>query len=73
MMRALIVTTAVLLLAACGEKPQVAATGRTDTTPYQGTGVAAFTAAGWKAGDKAAWEQQLKTRTQGQNDYVKVN
>ena len=30
----------------------------------------AFTDAGWKAGDKASWEEHLKVRTQrGQNDY----
>jgi outer membrane biogenesis lipoprotein LolB len=73
MRAALIAAAASALLAACGEKPQVAATGKADATPYQGTGVAAFTAPGWKAGDRAAWEQQLKTRAQGQNDYVKVN
>ena len=29
--------------------------------------------AGWMAGDKAAWESHLKTRTQrGQNDYYGV-
>jgi membrane-bound lytic murein transglycosylase B len=36
--------------------------------------VASFTAAGWKAGDKAGWEQHLKARMQNsQNDYTKVN
>jgi hypothetical protein len=71
--RAAALIATALLLAACGEKPQVAATGSIDATPYQGTGVAAFTAPGWKAGDRTAWEQQLKTRAQGQNDYAKVN
>jgi hypothetical protein len=73
MIRAATLLAAALLLAACGEKPQVAATGRNDATPYQGTGVAAFTAPGWKAGDRTAWEQQLKTRAQAQNDYAKAN
>jgi hypothetical protein len=27
--------------------------------------------AGWKVGDKTSWEQQLKTRVQGQNEYNK--
>jgi hypothetical protein len=72
--RALALAAAVLALSACGEKPQIAATGRTDTPPYQGTGVAAFTASGWKAGDRTSWEQELRTRAQqGQNDYAKVN
>ena len=76
-MRAALLTAAAaagLLLAACGESPQIAATGRADTTPYQGTGVAAFTAPGWKPGDKSSWEQQLRARMQrGQNDYAKAN
>ncbi len=61
-------------LIACGDKQQTAATPSKDAAPYSGTGVASFTAPGWKAGDKTAWEQQLKTRMQnGQNEYNKVN
>jgi hypothetical protein len=69
---------ALALLAACGEKPQTNAEGvKFDAAPWTGTGTkadtgTAFTASGWKVGDKAAWEQQLKTRTQnGQNDYTR--
>jgi hypothetical protein len=65
-----------LLLAACSEPPQTLGTNsRNDKAAYEGTGVAPpYTAAGWKNGDKGAWEQQLKVRTQmGQNDYNKVN
>ncbi len=63
----------VTLLAACGEKPQTLGSPKSDTPPYAGTG-SAFTAAGWKAGDKTGWEQHLKARQQnGQNDYSKVN
>ena len=64
-----------LLLAACTEQPQtIGSNSKADKQPFQGTGVAPpFTAAGWKNGDKGAWEQQLKVRTQmGQNDYNKV-
>ena len=61
-------------LVACGDRQQTAATPSKDAAPYSGTGVATFTAPGWKAGDKTAWEQQLKTRMQnGQNEYNKVN
>jgi len=62
------------LLAACGETPQaLGTTPKSDTAAFQGTGVAPFAAPGWKQGDKASWEQQLKTRTQaGQNDYAKL-
>ncbi len=58
-------------LAGCGEKPQGMGGVKSDTAPYQGTGVAAFTLTGWKAGDKTSWEQQLKTRAQAQNDHAK--
>ena len=61
-------------LVACGDKQQTAATPTKDATPYSGTGVAAFTAPGWKAGDKVAWEQHLKARMlNSQNDYTKIN
>ncbi len=69
-----IATGAVVLLAACGEKPQGIGGVKHDAPSFNGTGSAAYTAPGWKAGDKASWEQQLRSRAQnGQNDYVKVN
>jgi hypothetical protein len=64
-----------LLLAACGEQPQTIGTNsKIDKQAFNGTGVAPpFTDTGWKGGDKGAWEQHLKVRTQmGQNDYNKV-
>ena len=65
---------AMFALTACADKEQTATTPNKDAAPYAGTGVAAFTAAGWKAGDKAGWEQQLKARMQNtQNEYSKVN
>lgn len=64
---------AVALLAACGEKPQTLGSPKSDSPAYAGTG-SAFTAPGWKAGDKTAWEQHLKARQQNsQNDYSKMN
>ena len=82
-MRALALTMALAsaaILAACGEKPQTNAQGvKYDAVPWSGTGTeqnkgTAFTASGWQVGDRNAWQQQLKTRTQnGQNDYVRDN
>jgi hypothetical protein len=74
MKRVLLVIGALGLLAACGETPQsIGTTPKSDTSAFQGTGVAPFVAPGWKQGDKTSWEQQLKTRTQaGQNDYAKL-
>ena len=72
----------VALLAACGEKPQTNAEGvKHDAAPWSGTssgtqhdgGGTTFTAPGWKVGDKAAWEAQIKTRGQnGQNEYNRM-
>ena len=71
--RILIAGTVVLALAACTEKPQTATGIKSDTAAFEGTGMP-FVAAGWKPGDRNAWEQQLKTRAQqGQNDYAKAN
>jgi hypothetical protein len=71
---ALCVLTLVGLLAACGEKPQTVGMPKSDSPAYTGTGTAAFTAPGWKVGDKTAWEQQLKARQQNsQNDYSRMN
>ena len=74
MNRAFVLVAATMALAACGEKPQaMKEDAKQDTAAFRGTGMP-FAAPGWKAGDKAAWEAQLKARTQnGQNDYTKVN
>jgi hypothetical protein len=73
MMRLVVGIAAALALVACGEDPQIANRVKQDSALFQGTGKPSpYMAAGWKGGDRASWEQQLKTRTQGQNDYVKV-
>lgn len=71
---AMILAAGALALAGCAEKEQTASGVKSDAAPFQGTGKQPpFMAAGWKGGDRAAWEQQLKVRTvNGQNDYVKV-
>ena len=60
-----------LALAACSEKPQTAATHKSDVEPWQGNQTA-FVAKGWQAGDKPAWEQQLRNRMQNQNEYSRA-
>jgi hypothetical protein len=60
---------AVLALGACTETPQTATTTKkVDAKPWQGAS-SPYTAPGWQQGDEASWEQQLRNRTQGQNDY----
>ena len=67
------ITVAVAVLAAavaaCGEKPQTASTTKkADTKGYELVG-SNHVADGWKGGDKAAWEAQLRARAQAQNEY----
>jgi len=76
MKRALTMTAilaAAIALCACGEKPQTLQSGvRVDAHAFQGTGMP-YAVQGWKQGDKASWEQQVKNRTQTQNEYTRVN
>jgi hypothetical protein len=75
---AMLMATAVALpLAACGEKPQTTGQGankKADAKAWEGvTAGGEYTAGGYKAGDKTAWESQLKARTErGQNEYSRV-
>jgi hypothetical protein len=66
--------TAAIALAACTERPQTIGQGSGhDAAAFQGP-TTAFTATGWKPGEKNSWEQALKTRTvNGQNEYTRVN
>ena len=65
--------TGAMLLAACGEKPQVAATKKADDRPWEGA-VGGQVVTGWKVGDQASWEEQLKMRSQrGQNEYTRAS
>lgn len=73
--RALVLVAASFTLTACGERPQAADAGRkkVDTASWttSESAMPAFSAPGFKAGDKVAWEEQLRKRSQGQNDYVR--
>ena len=73
MMRLVLMIAAALGLAACGDKPQeMGGAVRQDTAAFNGTG-SPFVASGWKQGDKASWESQMKARNQyGQNDYTRM-
>jgi len=42
-----------------------------DAAPWAASASSPFYAADWKGGDKAAWEAQIRTRNQGQNDYAR--
>ena len=71
---------AALAVALCGlvagcEKPQDASRVNTakksDAKAWEG-GDPAYQAGGWKAGDKAAWEAELRKRNEAQNEYARV-
>jgi len=65
---------ALVALSACGEKSQDMSGTRSDTGPYAGVGKSQYQQPGWPVGDKASWEQQLKSRAQyGMNDYTRVS
>jgi hypothetical protein len=62
---------AVLALAACGQKDKAASARKADVPAWQASG-GSFVEPGWKAGDQASWEAQLRNRAQGQNEYAKT-
>ena len=69
------VAASLIALAACTEKPQALgeAGRKVDTAGWAVSDGAkpGFAASGWKGGDKAAWEAQLRARNQAQNDYAR--
>lgn len=69
---ALMLCGAALVLGGCGEK-MAGAAKKSDTPAYEGAAEpSAFIAGGWKAGDRNSWEQELRHRTQSQNEYVRI-
>ena len=66
-------TAALVALTACGEKPQTIGGNSKVAPAYAGTG-SRYMQPGWKAGDKASWEAQLKARQQNtQNEYPRIS
>lgn len=69
MKRILFVALLAAGLAACSEQPQTAGTGKkADAKAWEGANNA-YAAEGWKPGDEASWEQQMRKRAQAQNEY----
>jgi hypothetical protein len=73
---AMLMATAVAVpLAGCGERAQTAgqaSTKKDDGKAWEAV-QSAHVADGYKSGDKAAWEAQLKARTErGQNEYTRT-
>ena len=63
-----------VIVSGCGDKPQSAGQGpakKADSAAW-GPSQSAYLAEGWKAGDQASWEAQLRTRAQSQNEYSRI-
>lgn len=74
MMRVAFLVATCSLVAACAEGEQNTSGIKSDQQFFVGTGKQPpYMAAGWKPGERGAWEQHLKTRTEaGQNEYAKI-
>ena len=59
-----------VVLSACGEKPQTTGARKPDGKAWE-MNPNGFVASGWKTGDQASWEQQLRQRAQSQNEYMR--
>ncbi len=62
-------------LVACSGKPQEQGSRVAPANPaYMGAVQGgAYVAPGWQAGDKASWEEKIRSRTQaGQNEYQRT-
>ena len=59
---------AVLLLAACTEKPQTTTAKKADEKPWA-TAASPYGVAGYAGRDQAAWERQMNSRAENQNEY----
>ena len=58
-------------VSACGESTSGSkSTKKADGKAWEGAGPT-FAASGWKPGDKASWDEQMRQRNQAQNDYVR--
>ncbi|NWG74296.1 MAG: hypothetical protein HXY24_06765 [Rubrivivax sp.] len=72
-LRAAALAAACAALVACGETSTADQTVRKSDSPaYQGA-ANPYVAGGWKPGDEASWEQQMRTRAQGQNEYSRTS
>jgi hypothetical protein len=61
-----------LVLTAC-EKSQTLDAGakKADANAWQEANPA-YLAGGWKPGDKTSWDEQMRTRAQAQNEYLRT-
>ena len=81
--RKLVIAVAALValtaLGGCGEQEQVIVyqqgkyQGKPDSKPWESApGNGAYTTSQWNKGDKSSWESALRSRSQSQNEYVRI-
>ena len=59
-------------ISACGESTSGnKSTKKADGKAWEGAGPT-YAASGWKPGDKASWDEQMRVRVQLQNDYSRA-
>jgi hypothetical protein len=44
-----------------------------DAKAFSGTTNPVYAANGWKAGDQTSWNEQMRRRAQGQNEYGRIS
>jgi ABC-type glycerol-3-phosphate transport system substrate-binding protein len=59
------------LLSACAEQPQESSASKGSAPSWDGAGNA-YMVEGWKPGDQASWDEQMRRRAQAQNEYVRI-
>jgi hypothetical protein len=79
MIRFALIATAALAIAGCGEKEQVVVyepgkyQGKPDNRSWDNPPPSAELRGGeWKQGDRATWEDSIKHRQMGQNEYRRM-
>jgi len=78
-MRIVLLLIAALGLAACGEQEQVVTykqgkyQGKPDTRPWDSEPLAAeYRGSKWSKGDRASWEEQIKSRQLAQHEHKRI-
>ena len=61
-----------LALAACGERAQSGPSMRKSDTPPWDAAQDPFVVPGWKSGNEASWESQMRDRAAEQNEYSRI-
>lgn len=64
-----------LLLAGCGERDQAKTAGNANRgdAPFWRGAHNPYVAQGWQPGTPGSWENQIRSRGQQQNEYMKAN